>query len=307
VVIAPDAPPAPGAAATPAASPPSAAAAVPAADSTAPAAPTSNVRGGYSLARQLGLGASRIVIDPGHGGYDPGAMVGKTTEAAISLDIALQLEKLLLKQPGIEVILTRRADTFLALQERTEIANRERADLFISIHVNASRNKAARGVETFLLDFASTPDAEAVAARENASSSMTMSHLNELVKKIALTTKADESRDLAVRVQRTMVRRLKPHNSAMRDLGVRSAPFVVLIGASMPSILVETAFLTHKQEGKLLARPAYRQHVAEALDEGVRHYLQSLKRVSPVVQQPGPAGPAGRPGGGGTREPLQYP
>jgi N-acetylmuramoyl-L-alanine amidase len=248
-----------------------------------PAAPSSNLQGGYSLARQLGLGASRIVIDAGHGGHDPGAMVGSRTEASITLDIALRLEKLLSKQPGIEVVLTRRTDVFVPLQERTEIANREGADLFVSIHVNASANSRARGIETYLLDFASDADAERVAARENASSLLTMSHLNDLVKRIALTTKADESRDLAVHVQRSMVRKLKPHNPQLRDLGVKRAPFVVLIGASMPSVLVEVAFLTHRQEAQLLANATYRERVAESLVDGIRRYQQALKKASPVA------------------------
>lgn len=267
-----------------------------------PASPSSNVRGGYSLARQLGLGASRIVIDPGHGGHDPGTTHGTLAEAAITLDIALKLEALLLRQPGLEVVLTRRTDVFLPLDERTAIANREEADLFVSIHVNASRNRAARGVETYLLDFASTPDAEAVAARENASSVMTMTSLNDLVKKIALTSKADESRDLAVLLQNSMVRRLRPHNTALRDLGVKRAPFIVLIGASMPSVLVEVAFLTHAQEGRLLSRQSYRQRVAESLSEGIRRYLDSLKKAPPVVlQRPHDIPAPGAPG----REPLQ--
>jgi N-acetylmuramoyl-L-alanine amidase len=272
---------------------PAATIATPTADAVQPVAarptsPSSNVRGGYSLARQLGLGARRIVIDAGHGGHDPGAILGTTTESAIVLDIALRLERLLAKEPGIDVVLTRREDVYVSLQERTAIANREDADLFVSIHVNASRNAAARGVETYLLDFASTPDAAAVAARENASSVMTMSHLDDLVKRIALTTKADESRDLAEHLQGMMVRRLKAHNMGLKNLGVKRAPFVVLIGASMPSVLVEVAFLTHPQEGRLLARQAYRQRIADSLLAGVRGYLNSLKNTSPVVLQRGP-------------------
>ena len=167
----------------------------------APAAPSANGRGGFSMARQLGLRVGRIVIDAGHGGRDPGRPGPGYTEATLTLDIALRLEKLLAKEPGVEVVLTRRTDEYVALQERTAIANREGADLFVSIHANASRNPVARGVETYLLNFASTPDAAAVAARENASSTLTMSHLNDLVKQIALNSKLDESRDLARHVQ----------------------------------------------------------------------------------------------------------
>jgi N-acetylmuramoyl-L-alanine amidase len=283
-VATPEAPP-PAAIAPP---PPSAdarpkAAALPgpaaAASGPAPAAPSANARGGYSMARQLGLRVGRIVIDPGHGGRDPGAQGPGYTEAALTLDIALRLEKLLDKEPGVEVVLTRRTDEYVGLQERTAIANREEADLFLSIHANASRNRSARGVESYLLNFASTPEAAAVAARENASSTLTMSHLNDLVKQIALNSKLEESRDLARQVQASMVRRLRASNQQVRDLGVKQAPFVVLVGASMPSVLVEVSFLTHKQEGRLLGTGAYRQRIAEALLDGVRRYLRTLKRA----------------------------
>jgi N-acetylmuramoyl-L-alanine amidase len=269
-------PPAVSAAAKPA-SPPKSAADAP---GPAPAAPSANGRGGFSMARQLGLRVGRIVIDAGHGGRDPGAQGPGYTEAALTLDIALRLEKLLAKEPGVEVVLTRRTDDYVGLQERTAIANREEADLFLSIHANASRNRSARGVESYLLNFASTPEAAAVAARENASSTLTMSHLNDLVKQIALNSKLDESRDLARHVQTAMVRRLRTSNQQVKDLGVKQAPFVVLVGASMPSVLVEVSFLTHKQEGRLLGTGAYRQRIAEALLDGVRRYLRTLKRAT---------------------------
>ncbi len=249
---------------------------------SAPVVPAANIRGGFSLARQLGLRVGRIVIDAGHGGHDPGAMGMGTTEAAITLDIALRLEHLLANEPDIEVVLTRRTDQFVPLQERTAIANREAADLFVSIHVNANRDKTARGVETYLLNFASNADTAAVAARENASSTLTMSHLNDLVRQIALSSKGKESRDLAGQLQHSLVRRLRVSNRHVRDLGVKQAPFVVLVGAAMPSVLVEVAFLTHDQEGRLLAGPAYRQRIAESLLDGIRRYLRSLKKT-PIV------------------------
>jgi len=249
-------------------------------DAPVPAAPSANGRGGFSMARQLGLRVGRIVIDAGHGGRDPGAQGPGYTEADLTLDIALRLERLLAKEPGVEVVLTRRTDEYVALQERTVIANREGADLFLSIHANASRNRSARGVESYLLNFASTPDAAAVAARENASSTLTMSHLNDLVKQIALNSKLDESRDLARHIQTAMVRKLRPSNQQIKDLGVKQAPFVVLVGASMPSVLVEVSFLSHKQEGRLLGTGAYRQRIAEALLDGIRRYLRTLKRAS---------------------------
>ena len=153
------------------------------------------------MARQLGLGVSRVVIDPGHGGHDPGALGKGLNEADLVLDVALRLEKLLAKEPGLEVTLTRRTNIYIPLEERTAIANRLNADLFISIHANASRNTAASGVETYFLSFASSPEAEAVAARENSASEREMHHLPDIIKAIALNNKLDESRDLAGMVQ----------------------------------------------------------------------------------------------------------
>ena len=252
-----------------------------------PAVPTGppavNLRGRFSLSRQLGLGVARIVIDPGHGGHDPGAQHKTLTEAKLVLDVALRLEQLLLKQPGVEVVLTRRTDVYVPLEERTALANREDADLFLSIHANASRNRDARGVETYFLNFATTRDAEAVAARENATSDRNMRQLPTIIKAITLNNKLDESRDFATFVQRAMIQRLRSANGEVRDLGVKQAPFVVLIGAGMPSILAEISFLTHSREHKLLQTPAYRQRIAEALLAGVLRYQKSLKSVRAVA------------------------
>jgi N-acetylmuramoyl-L-alanine amidase len=228
---------------------------------------------------------SRIVIDPGHGGHDPGATGKGTTEAELVLDIALRLEQLLAKVPAIEVVLTRRTDTYVPLQERTLIANREGADLFLSIHANASPNMLARGVETYILNFASNRNAEAVAARENAASGQAMGALPDLVKAIALNNKLDESRDLATYVQRAMIARLKGPNKTIKDLGVKQAPFVVLIGAAMPSVLAEISFLTNEQEVRLLKGSSYRQRIAEALHDAIRNYQTSLKSQNKVAQQ----------------------
>jgi N-acetylmuramoyl-L-alanine amidase len=244
-----------------------------------PALPSANRDGSFSLARQLGLGISRIVIDAGHGGHDPGASANGLSEAELTLDVAVRLSKLLQKQPGVDVVMTRSTDVFIPLEERTAIANREGADLFLSIHANASRNTKARGVETYYLNFATNPEAEAVAARENAGSAQTMHRLPEIVKAIALNNKVDESRDFAAIVQRAMVRRLATRNKNLRDLGVKQAPFIVLIGAAMPSVLAEISFVTHKQEGALLKTGAYRQQIAEALLDAVLRYQQSLKKI----------------------------
>jgi N-acetylmuramoyl-L-alanine amidase len=237
---------------------------------------------GLSLSRQLGLSVARIVIDPGHGGHDPGAEVRGLTEAEVTLDVALRLEKLLLKQPGVEVVLTRRGDTYVPLEERTHIANEAEADLFLSIHANASANGRARGLETYFLNFASNSAAEAVAARENAGSTRTMRELPDIVKAIALNDKVDESRKLASLVQSSMFTSLRRVNKQARNLGVKQAPFVVLIGATMPSILAEVSFLTNRQEAALLRTPKYREQIAEALLAGVMKYQESLK-TGPAV------------------------
>jgi N-acetylmuramoyl-L-alanine amidase len=256
----------------------------PAADQ--PSAPASNLSGGYSLARQLGLGVGRVVIDAGHGGRDPGALGPGVTEAEITLDIALRLERLLLKEPGLDVIMTRRADVYVPLEERTAIANRAGADMFLSIHCNAARDPAINGVETYSLNFASTAHAATVAARENAAATLPMSSLSDIVRVIALNSKVDESRDLARQVQLSLTRRLRAQNQALRDLGVKQAPFVVLVGASMPSVLAEVAFITNRQEGRLLASETYRQRAAEALLEGISRYQRSLKKTPVFAPQP---------------------
>jgi N-acetylmuramoyl-L-alanine amidase len=250
-----------------------------------PAAPKANGAGGFSIARQLGLGVSRIVIDPGHGGHDPGALGRGLSEAAVTLDVALRLEKLLQKESGIEVVLTRRDDVYVPLEERTAIANREDADLFLSIHANASRNTAARGVETYFLSFAATAEAEAVAARENSAHAGEMRNLPNIIKAITLNNKLDESRDLAAMVQEAMVTRLQRSNKTVRSLGVKKAPFVVLIGAEMPSVLAEVSFLTNKQELQLLKTASYKQRIAEALHAAVLRYRRSLKGQGAVASQ----------------------
>jgi len=240
---------------------------------------STNADGKFSLARQLGLGVSRIVIDAGHGGHDPGANANGLAESELTLDIALRLQKLLARQPGVDVVMTRATDVFIPLEERTRIANREGADLFLSIHANASRNGKARGVETYFLNFATNPDAEAVAARENAGSGQSMHKLPDIVRAIALNNKIDESRDFADMVQRSMVKRLSTRNKDLRDIGVKQAPFVVLIGAEMPSVLAETSFVTNRQDAALLKTGAYRQQIAEALLDAVLRYQQSLKKM----------------------------
>jgi len=246
--------------------------------------PASTTSGGdYTLARQLGLGVSRIVIDAGHGGTDPGAKANGVEEAALVLDIALRVEKILKQQPGIDVILTRRTDVYIPLEERTAIANREGADLFLSIHANAARRATARGVETYFLNFATNAEAEAVAARENATSGKSMGNLPKLVQQITLNTKVKESREFAQMVQTSMIRGLRAQNKAVIDLGVKQAPFVVLIGAEMPSVLAEISFITNKAEASLLKNDAYKQRIAQSLADAVLKYQASLKKISTVA------------------------
>jgi N-acetylmuramoyl-L-alanine amidase len=254
--------------------------------SPAVAPPARNLGGGFSVARQLGLSIARIVIDPGHGGHDPGAIGEGVTEADLVLDVALRLEQLLTAVPGVEVVLTRRTDQFVALQDRTAAANRHEADLFLSIHANASPNGQAKGVETYFLNFATTSAAKTVAARENAASGMAMGELPDLIKMIALNDKLEESRDLATIVQRALVDRLKVANTTVRDLGVKQAPFMVLIGASMPSVLAEIAFVSNSEEVRLVRDAPYRQRIAEGLFNAIEKYRTSLRAADKIAQNP---------------------
>jgi N-acetylmuramoyl-L-alanine amidase len=263
----------------------SAAASAPApADTTppAPVPPSANANGGFSMSRQLGLGVARIVIDAGHGGHDPGAKARGLEEAELVLDVALRLEALL-KDAGVEVLMTRRTDTFVALEERTAIANRAGADLFLSIHSNASASDSARGVETYFLNFAPNSQAEAIAARENAGGSKTMRNLPDIVRAIALNNKIDESRDFASMVQNALYTKLQKSNRTVRNLGVKQAPFMVLVGATMPSILAEISFITNRQEATLLKTDKYKQQIAEALLAGVLRYQQALKKIPAIA------------------------
>ncbi|MBE3071500.1 MAG: N-acetylmuramoyl-L-alanine amidase, partial [Acidobacteria bacterium] len=182
-------------------------------------------------------------------------------------------------------VMTRRADEFVPLEERPAIADRTQADLFLSIHANASRSRSASGIETYFLNFATSPDAEAVAARENAATERTMNNLAAILWAITLNNKLDESKDFARLIQQALVRRLRGTSRTLKDLGVKQAPFVVLIGAAIPSVLVEISFITNIQEGRLLRNGAYRQRIADALFEGITRYQRSLKAAPPVRAQ----------------------
>jgi N-acetylmuramoyl-L-alanine amidase len=245
----------------------------------APEPPEANRAGSYSLARQLGLGARRIVIDAGHGGHDPGTTGrGGLQEKDLVLDVALRLDRLVRQELGAEVILTRSTDVFIPLEERTAIANSRGADLFLSIHANASRNARARGIETYFLNFAQNPHAEAVAARENAISPATLKDLQNLVKAITLNSKIDESRDFAAAVQESMVDGVRARHS-VPDRGVHTAPFYVLIGANMPAVLAEIAFVSNPEDESRLKTRDYRELLARSLLRGVKSYLEALNRT----------------------------
>jgi N-acetylmuramoyl-L-alanine amidase len=246
-----------------------------------PAAPTES--GSRTLTRALGLKIGRIVIDPGHGGHDTGT-IGPTglREKDVVLDVGLKLKKLLEQNTGCEVVMTRSDDTFIPLEERTAIANEKSADLFVSIHANASRDMSARGIETYYLNFTTSPDALEVAARENATSQEAVHQLQDLIKKIAMTEKIEESQDFARQVQREVFTRVTRVSGAQRDRGTKKAPFVVLIGANMPSVLAEISFLTNPQDERLLKRSDYREKIAYALYEGILGYVKNLGEVRTV-------------------------
>jgi N-acetylmuramoyl-L-alanine amidase len=182
--------------------------------------------------------------------------------------------------PGADVVFTRTDDTFIPLEDRTRVANTARADLFISIHANSSHDHAARGIETYYLNLKGSPDAMEVAARENATSQQSIHDLEDLVKKIARSEKIDESREFAADIQESLAKRIQKMSKTVKDRGVRKAPFVVLIGADMPSILTEISFLSNSADEQLLKKPEHRQRVAEGLYQGVASYLQSLNSVT---------------------------
>ncbi len=242
------------------------------------AQPTSS--GERSLIRALGLKIGRIVVDAGHGGHDTGTIgPNGLLEKDLVLDVALRLGKLLERKLGAEVIYTRDDDTFVPLETRTAIANKHQADLFISVHANSSQDPEARGVETYYLNFTSNAEALEVAARENAVSEKSVFELSDLVKKIALKEKIEESREFAADVQRSLASGLSTKNSKMRDRGVKKAPFVVLIGANMPSILAEISFVSNPGDEKRLRTPEHRQKIAESLFRGVTRYASGLSGV----------------------------
>lgn len=247
-------------------------------------AATPTADGHRSLVRALGLKIGRIVIDPGHGGHDSGTIgAGGIMEKDVVLDVALRLGKLLHDKLGAEITYTRSDDTFIPLETRTAIANKAQADLFISVHANSSNDETARGVETYYLNFTSQPDALDVAARENAVSEQSVHQLADLVKKITLKDKIDESKEFAGDVEQSLYEGLHRGNDGLKNRGVKKAPFVVLIGANMPSILTEISFVTNGKDAAQLRTPDYRERVAESIYRGVARYTGGLSAVRTVV------------------------
>ncbi len=236
--------------------------------------------GDRSLIRALGLKIGKIVIDPGHGGHDTGTIgPDGLEEKDLVLEVGRRLGKLLESRLGAEVVYTRKDDTFIPLETRTAIANQQRADLFISIHANSSGDPDARGVETYYLNFTSSPEALDVAARENAVSEKSIYELQDLVKKIALKEKIEESREFAGDVQESLHSALAAKSPAIRNRGVKKAPFIVLIGANMPSILAEISFVSNPTDEHRLETSEYRQRIAESLYRGIARYVNGLSGV----------------------------
>ena len=248
------------------------------------AVPTAD--GETSLVRALGLKVGRIVIDAGHGGHDSGTIgIDGIEEKEVVLDVALRLGHLLTQRLGAEVIYTRSDDTFVPLETRTAIANKAQADLFLSVHANSSPESSARGVETYYLNFTSQPDAIEVAARENAVSGQSIYQLSDLVKKITLKDKIAESREFASDVDASLYSGLQRGNEGLKNRGVKKAPFIVLIGANMPSILAEISFVTNPRDAAQMRQPEYRERIAQSLYRGVARYAEGLSSAPSAAQR----------------------
>jgi N-acetylmuramoyl-L-alanine amidase len=244
--------------------------------------PKPNRDGQRSLTRALGLKISRIVIDPGHGGHDTGTIGPHgLMEKDLCLDVALKLGALIeQKLPSAEVVYTRKDDTFVPLEERTAIANEAKADLFISIHANSSHDHDARGIETYYLNFATSAESMEVATRENALSQSSLHDLQDIIKKIARNEKIEESKELANDIQDSLTHKMQLVSQEERNRGVKKAPFIVLIGANMPSVLSEISFISNPSDERLLKKTDQRQRVADGLYRGIATYLDSLNSLS---------------------------
>jgi N-acetylmuramoyl-L-alanine amidase len=241
----------------------------------------------HSLARELGLKINRIAIDPGHGGYDTGTKGPHgLLEKDLCLDVALRLGQLIEENiADTEVVYTRKDDRHVPLEERTAIANGANADLFISIHANSSESRETRGVETYYLSLAGSPESRELATRENATAESSLHDLGELIKKITRNEKIAESKLLAADIQNTLSQGLQLVSRRETNRGVKQAPFVVLTGANMPAVLSEISFVSNANDEKLLQESGQRQRVAEGLYRGIAVYLESLHSLQPNQQK----------------------
>jgi len=237
---------------------------------------------GMSLSKALGLKVHRIILDPGHGGKDPGAIgPNKTLEKDIALKLALNLKWIIQKRhPEIEVLMTRSGDKYISLEARTAFANQQKGDLFVSIHLNASRKTKVSGIETYTLNLTSDKESLALAAYENQTSTRGIAQLQNMLQNLMRNSKIQESNDLAQFVQAQTVGKIRGSRlTQVRNLGVKSAPFVVLLGANMPSILVESGFITNPKENKLLNTLDYRRTVAEGIYQGLKRYMEATNTI----------------------------
>jgi len=244
------------------------------------AAAKRNSSGESSLVRVFGLKLGRVVIDAGHGGKDTGTIgPNGLMEKELVLDVTLRLGRLITQRLGAEVVYTRSSDMFIPLEERTKIANDQRADLFISVHANNSGESTATGVETYYFNLTSDKKGLDLATRENATSGSSISDLSDMLHRAVLQAKLEESREFAQKVQQALWVNSARMNNKAHDRGVRQAPFVVLIGATMPSILAEVGFVSNPHDEKLMKRGDQREKIAEALLRGVTQYANSLSHT----------------------------
>ena len=244
-----------------------------------------NSNGDRSITRVLGLKAGTIVLDAGHGGNDPGTHGSSgIVEKDITLDIAKRLERLLREELNLDVVQTRTKDRYIGLEERSRIANEAKADLFLSIHVNSNPVKSVAGVEMYYLNYSASRADLDIATRENATADSTIYDLKEMVEKISLRAKIDESRELATRIQRPLFAMWKSQNSQAVNRGVKRNPYVVLIGAEMPAAYAEIGFISNKKDEELLASPEHRERIARALLEGIKSYLETLSKTNVALK-----------------------
>lgn len=226
-----------------------------------------------------------VVLDPGHGGEDVGTRHGGLSEKDLTLDIALRLRQRL-RAEGLRVSMTRDADRTMVLRERSDFANRMDADVFVSIHINWIATRQVRGVETYFLGPTDDPELNALARRENQHSGYALADQSNIIRSVILNAQHERSGQLASRIQSALFRSLRPINPQLRDRGVKTAPFVVLVGTEMPAILAEVSCLSNDAEVELLARPLYREHIAEALFKGILGYARDVAAPSERLAGP---------------------